>query len=225
MLQLATAGWGGFERTNDHVSARRSRAAIATMSMMTGASGSSSQPLAARHASLVRAIAIDQDRNSFAELFDHFAPRLKSFLLRQGANDGSAEDLAQEAMLAVWRKAALFDPTRASASTWIFTIARNLRIDAIRKQARPEFDPDDPAFVGDNGPAADEAMSTEEMGERVRSALAELPEEQAQVIRLSFYEDKPHSAIASQLSLPIGTVKSRLRLAMKRIRAVLGEEQ
>lgn len=225
MLQLATAGWDGLDQAQDDVTISRPHAVAFGISMTSNSSGTLAPSLSARHSALVQEIAASANRQAFAELFDHFAPRLKSFLMRQGTDGGAAEDLAQETMLAVWRKAKLFDPARASAGTWIFTIARNLRIDAIRKQARPEFDADDPAFVPDSDLAADDMMSAEEMGDRVRSALAELPTEQAEVIKLSFYEDKPHAAIATQLSLPLGTVKSRLRLAMKRIRAALGDDR
>lgn len=172
---------------------------------------------------LVEAVARRQDRQAFARLFQHYAPRVKSFLLRQGADDGQAEEVVQETMLAVWRKAALFDATKASASTWIFTIARNLRIDMIRKARRPEVIADDPAFVPDPEEAPDVAMQVDQMRVRVRAALKDLPDEQATVVQLSFFEDKPHGEIAKQLALPLGTVKSRLRLAMRRIRTALGE--
>lgn len=174
---------------------------------------------------LVLAVAQRQDKQAFAQLFGHYAPRVKSYLMRHGADDGQAEEIAQETMLSLWRKAGMFDPSKASAGTWIFTIARNLRIDAIRKSRRPEFDPDDPAFVPDREQAADDSMEAGEMRVRVRGALDSLPEEQAEVVKLSFFEDKPHGEIAKQLDLPLGTVKSRLRLAMRRIRTVLGEKE
>lgn len=172
---------------------------------------------------LVKAVALRQDRQAFSQLFQHYAPRVKSYLLRQGADDGQAEEVVQETMLAVWRKAGLFDAAKASAGTWIFTIARNLRIDLIRKARRPEFAADDPAFVPDAEEAPDASMQAGQRREKVRDALKDLPDEQATVVRLSFFEDKPHGEIAQQLSVPLGTVKSRLRLAMRRIRAVLGE--
>jgi RNA polymerase sigma factor (sigma-70 family) len=175
--------------------------------------------------SLVVAIAQRQDRQAFAQLFAHYAPRVKSYLLRHGADPGQAEEVVQETMLSLWRKAGMFDPSKASAGTWIFTIARNLRIDSIRKGRRPEFDPEDPAFVPDREMAADDSLEAGEMRARVREALNGLPEEQASVVHLSFFEDKPHGEIAKQLGLPLGTVKSRLRLAMRRIRTALGEKE
>jgi len=180
-------------------------------------------PEAAAMTGLLVAIARDRDKQAFAQLFAYYAPRVKAYLIRQGADDGTAEELAQEALLTAWRKADRFDPAKASAGTWIFTVARNLRIDALRKGKRPEFDPEDPAFVPDAAELPDEAIQADQMRVRIRDAMAELPEEQATVIRLSFFEDKPHGEIAAQLALPLGTVKSRLRLAMRRIKSSLGE--
>ena len=174
---------------------------------------------------LMLAVARDRDRGAFEALFTHFAPRIKGYLLRLGAGAGLADDLAQEAMLTIWRKAALFDPSRASASTWIFTIARNLRIDAIRREHHPDFDPNDPAFVPDEELAPDAKLVLEDDGDRLHAVLKDLPAEQAQVVQMSFFADKPHSQIAQELGLPLGTVKSRLRLAMARIRGAMGEKE
>ena len=171
----------------------------------------------------VVAVAQARDRKAFQDLFDHFAPRVKGYLMRLGAGNAVAEDLAQEALLAVWRKAALFDPAKASASTWIFTIARNLRIDAIRKERRPELDANDPALQPAGERAADDGLDWAQAEDRLRLALAELPREQAQIIELSFLAEKPHSIIANELGLPLGTVKSRIRLAMARLRLALGD--
>jgi RNA polymerase sigma factor (sigma-70 family) len=176
----------------------------------------------ARLNALVQAVAASRDRCAFEALFAHFAPRLKAYMLKLGAGAGLADDLAQEAMLMLWRKAALFDPSRASAATWIFTIARNLRIDAIRRERRPDFDPNDPAFVPDDAPSADSKMMRDDDEVKLRAAMRDLSPEQAQVVQMSFFADKPHSQIAAELGLPLGTVKSRLRLAMARIRVTMG---
>lgn len=197
-----------------------------TATSMTRAVGTESNAeLQPDFSSLVVAIAQYKDKKAFAQLFQHYAPRVKSYLLRQGADSGQAEEVVQETMLSLWRKAGMFDPRKASAGTWIFTIARNLRIDSIRKSRRPEFDPEDPAFVPDPYAAADDSLEAGQMRVRVREALNSLPEEQASVVQLSFFEDKPHGDIAKQLGLPLGTVKSRLRLAMRRIRTALGEKE
>ena len=173
---------------------------------------------------LLVSVAGMRDRQAFEALFLHFAPRIKAYLIKTGASGALAEDLAQEAMLTVWRKAVLFDPAKASAATWIFTIARNLRIDAIRRERHPQFDPDDPALQPDEEPRADAALTRQDDDARLRDAMVGLPVEQSEVLRLSFFADKPHSAIAAELGLPLGTVKSRLRLAMARIRLALGDD-
>lgn len=170
---------------------------------------------------LILAIARDADRQAFAALFRHFAPRLKSYLSRTGLPANAAEELAQETMLAVWRKASYFDPARAGAATWIFTIARNLRIDLLRRERhRSTLD------VDADGEPVDETsgetmLMTAEREARVRAALSALSEEQAAIVRLSFFQEKPHSAIAQELGIPLGTAKSRVRLALARLRVLL----
>src|SRR5450759_1592557 len=175
---------------------------------------------------LIRAIATDQDRAAFATLFEYFAPRIKSFLQRSGASEASAEELAQETMLAVWRKAALFDPESAGAAAWIFTIARNLRIDAHRRDSRGgviEHSDVEIEFQIDESPLPDSRLASAQSEERVRSALSQLSPDQVRVIKLSFFEEKAHADIAKILEIPLGTVKSRLRLAMGRLRNLLSE--
>ena len=173
---------------------------------------------------MVVAIAARRDRAAFASLFDHFAPRVKSYMMRLGATPEAAEELAQETMLIVWRRAEAFDPSKAAASTWVFAIARNLRIDVARRENRAPLR-EDPAFDIPSPPAPDNAYSATEDEARIGRAIATLPIEQARVITLSFFSDKPHSEIAAELDLPLGTVKSRLRLAMNRLRALLEESQ
>jgi RNA polymerase sigma-70 factor (ECF subfamily) len=163
------------------------------------------------------------DETAFAELFRFYAPRLKSYMRKLGAADDLAEELAQEAMAVVWRKAHLFEPEKASAGTWIFSIARNLRIDAFRRQKRPEIDLDDPALTPDHPISPEAELDCGQQARAVRTALASLPAEQATIVRLSFFEDKPHAEISNQLGIPLGTVKSRMRLAFQRFRKALGD--
>jgi RNA polymerase sigma-70 factor (ECF subfamily) len=169
-------------------------------------------------AGLIEKIAESQDRDAFAALFAHFAPRLKGYLLRLGASDGQAEEVLQEALLTVWRKAHLFDRKKAAASTWIFTIARNRRIDILRKKKFPEIDAEDPSLVPDAPRAPDEEVIEAHEGAAVRVALEKLPDEQRELVRLAFYNGWSNSKIAADTNLPLGTVKSRLRLAFSRLR-------
>ena len=174
---------------------------------------------------LIVSVAQHRDRAAFRELFDHFAPRLKAFVMRQGLDSQMAEEVTQEAMVRVWQKAQQFDPSKARASTWIFTIARNLRIDFLRKSYRPEPDPDDPAMVPDAEPSGFAHVAQAQEAERLRAAIAVLPDDQRIVLHLAFFEEKTHPEIAGQLGIPLGTVKSRIRLAFKRVRSELGEDQ
>ena len=193
----------------------KGRAPLRPVAAMSGASS-------AGFADMIGAIAARSDRAAFAALFDHFAPRVKSYMLRLGAEPQVAEELAQETLLTVWRKAAAFDRAKAAPSTWIFTIARNLRIDAARRGRKSE-PVEDPSDEPDATPTPDAALAATQTEDRIRTALTTLPPEQSEVVRLSFFSDKPHSEIAAELKLPLGTVKSRLRLAMARLRDLLGD--
>ena len=172
----------------------------------------------------IGAIAASHDRAAFAELFAFFAPRVKGYLQRTGTSEAEAEDLAQETMLAVWRKAGLYDPGNASAATWIFTIARNLRIDSLRRERRGgaiQVEEVEAEYEVDDAPLADARFLTAEAEARVRKALKTLPSDQLRVIEMSFFEERPHSEIARTLQIPLGTVKSRVRLAMRRLRGLV----
>ena len=174
---------------------------------------------------LLGKVAVSQDKEAFKELFAYFAPRIKGFFQGQGSSSDKADEVVQEAMVNVWRKSHLFDPTKAKASTWIFTVARNARIDLLRKENRPEPDFSDPSFLTDSEPQPDEIYERDNEAQRLQVVLAQLPEEQSKVLRLAFFEQKAHAEIAEELDLPLGTVKSRIRLAFKRLRKELGENE
>ncbi len=176
------------------------------------------------HVRDIAAVARFQDRAAFARLFAHFAPRVKAYLLRLGADQGQAEDLMQDAMLAVWRKAPGYDAKLASPSTWIFAIARNRRIDALRRDKRLRLDPDDPNLLPEQGALPDRMLDAARWERRLAAALDELPPEQAQMLRLAYYEDRSHGDIAQSLRVPLGTVKSRLRLAVAKLRTMFEPE-
>jgi RNA polymerase sigma-70 factor (ECF subfamily) len=180
---------------------------------------------------LIRAVADARDRSAFAVLFKHFAPRVKAYLMRAGTAGELAEELAQETMVTVWRKAAAFDPARAQVSTWVFTIARNLRVDALRRQhgaradgsggAESNPDADPLANAVHDAPSPDERLASARREAAVRQALRHLAPEQLQILWLSFYDDQSHARIASELKLPLGTVKSRIRLATSHLRRLM----
>lgn len=172
---------------------------------------------------LIEAIALRRDRDAFTQLFEFFAPRVKSLMIRSGSVPAQAEELAHDTLLAVWHKAHLFDPAGASASGWIYKIARNLRIDAIRRERRDALIVVDRSDVPEESAQPLNIVVSREEESRVRAAVALLSEEQQKVIALSFFEDRPHAEISRLLSLPLGTVKSRLRLATKRLRDVLDD--
>lgn len=182
-------------------------------------------PDAAQLVTWMKRLAADADREAFAALFDYFAPRIKAYMMRSGSDHISAEEFAQEAMLMVWRRAASFDATQASVATWVFTIARNKRIDAYRRNNRPELDPDDPLLLPAAEPMQDDKMEEDQTAEAIRSAMADLPAEQVRMLQMAFYEDKAHSEIAEETGLPLGTVKSRLRLAMGKMKNLLGDTE
>ena len=172
----------------------------------------------------LEAIAARQDRDAFAALFSHFASRVKAYLVRNHASEAQAEEIAQEALFTVWRKAQLYEPRSANVSTWIFTIARNLRIDAGRRERRGgalRVEEVEAEFEPEHAPLPDAQLAAAQADARVRVALRSLSSQQLKVIEMSFFEDKTHGEIARTLEIPLGTVKSRLRLAMNRLRGLL----
>jgi RNA polymerase sigma-70 factor (ECF subfamily) len=160
------------------------------------------------------------DKEAFATLFALYAPRVKGYLIRLGAGSAAAEDLAQDAMVSVWRRAGSYDRRKAKASTWVYVIARNSWIDRLRREkVEIAYRAQHPSGETSDDEAPDDAAVRKDDEGRIATALATLTEEQRQVVRLSFFEDRPHSEIAERLAVPLGTVKSRLRLALIKLRA------
>ena len=176
-------------------------------------------------ADLLKRVAECRDQQAFGELFSAYAPRVKSYMMRQGADAATAEELTQETLLTVWRKAALYSSEKGSAATWIFTIARNLRIDRLRREVVWQALPDEADEIAGDDQPADEAASAREREARVQTALAELPGDQRDIVNLAFIEGLSHSELAQRLGLPLGTVKSRMRLAYQKIRSALEDLQ
>jgi len=174
---------------------------------------------------LLQQVADSQDKQAFASLFRFYAPRLKSFLLKQGFSEIESEDLIQETMFNLWRKAGSFDATKAGVSTWVFTIARNCGIDRRRRTLRTAAAPvEEDTEQADPDPSAEERIIVREDEAAVRAALGRLPAEQAAVIQLSFFAENPQAEIARSLGIPLGTVKSRVRLALQRLRQIMEDK-
>ena len=163
-----------------------------------------------------------RDEEAFVALFRHFAPRVKGFLMRSGTDAATAEECAQEVMATVWRKAGLFDPARASVATWIFTIARNRQIDVLRRARRPE--PEDLPWGPEAEPDQAETLGLQQESEHLGEALASLPEKQRVLIEKAYFGELSHTEIAAQTGLPLGTIKSRIRLALDRLRRAMDQK-
>jgi RNA polymerase sigma-70 factor, ECF subfamily len=171
---------------------------------------------------LLTRIANDRSDDAFRKLFETYAPKIKAFMTRQGADPGTAEELTQDTLLMVWRKAALYSPEKGNPTTWIFTIARNLRIDRLRREFPwQEFTSAMAEAIPSDERAPDDKVSDHQRQVRVRDVLTTLPPEQREVVTLAFIEGLSHSEISTRLSLPLGTVKSRFRLAYHKVRVAL----
>ncbi|WP_425101614.1 sigma-70 family RNA polymerase sigma factor [Tropicibacter sp. S64] len=177
---------------------------------------------AAEHwVTLIARIRDDHDEAAFVALFEHFAPRVKGVLMRSGTDAATAEEIMQDVMTTIWRKAAQFDPARASVATWIFTIARNRRIDVLRKQRRPE--PEELAWGPEHEPDQADALGLQQESEHLGAAIAALPAKQRELIEKAYFGDLSHSEIADVTGLPLGTIKSRIRLALDRLRHAMSQ--
>lgn len=170
---------------------------------------------------LLASLSETRSKVDFSRLYEHFAPRVKAYIIRFGMPVAAAEELTQESMLAVWRKAHLYTRSKASASTWIFTLARNQCIDRLRREKAVEYELPEEEIDPDQRHYGEHAV----LEERMSGAISKLPEAQAQVLYLSYYEGKSHSEISEQLGIPLGSVKSRLRLAFSKLKAHWGEEE
>lgn len=195
---------------------------VSAVSDASRAMPTATQPGLDDSAELIEAVAKSRDRVAFAELFRRFAPRVKAFVMRSGADPDMAQEVAQETMVLVWRRAETFDRTRAGAATWIFTIARNKRIDLLRRATHAGFDPEDYVLFSTEAPeGADSAAIGRQVRDRIGDVMKQLTPDQIDVLRMAFFQDKSHSVIAREMKLPLGTVKSRIRLALSRLREAM----
>lgn len=166
--------------------------------------------------SRIRAIALHQDQKAFAEVFRHFAPKVKAFLMKSGVDENMAEECVQDVMATLWHKSHLYDPARASTVTWIFTIARNRKIDLIRRYTRPA--PEELSWAVTVEPDQADVIALRQDCARLTDALRDLPPKQRDVIERAYFGDLTHGEIAAKTGLSLGTIKSRLRLALEKLR-------
>lgn len=173
---------------------------------------------------LVGAVARERDRTAFAALFRHFAPKILHYCLKLGADRSTAEELVQDVMLTVWLKAGSFDPAQATVGTWVFTIARNRRIDRLRKEMRPAPDPADPAMTPQSHATPEESAQLVQSSRHLQEAIGSLAANQSEVLRRSYFLEQTHEEIAEDTEMPLGTVKTRLRLALGHLKRSLGDK-
>ena len=183
----------------------------------------SPERLAQMHRTLITRIAGNRDREAYRALFVHFGPRVKALMLKAGADHAQADDLVQDVMMTVWRKAELYTPERGAVSTWIYTIARNARIDRLRRNSSRAYEDLEGMELPSDDPSGEDVAFASQQAERVGQALAELPDEQKQIIELAYVHDMPQIEIAGTLAIPLGTVKSRMRLAYGKLKVKLEE--
>jgi RNA polymerase sigma factor (sigma-70 family) len=173
----------------------------------------------------LKQIAINQDKASFKKIFDYFGPRLKSFLMSSGAEESIAEEVIQETMAIIWTKADYYNPKLASPSTWIYTIARNKKIDILRKSRKAILENIDTAILPPVEPKLEEDVDHDQRFEIVNKYLNDLPKEQLDLLKMNFIEEKSHGEIAEITKIPLGTIKSRIRLAMEKIRDRIAKDK
>ena len=173
--------------------------------------------------SLLVRVAEKRDEAAFNDLYVHFAPLIKKFLMREGADAALAEDVAQQAMENIWRKAPMFQSDKGNASAWIYRIARNLRIDRFRRERVWQPLPENHNEQASPAPLADDVVLTSERQSAVQQALAALPSEQLEVVKLAYLGGMSQSEVAHKLAIPVGTVKSRMRLAYTKLAPLLAE--
>tara|TARA_B100000809_G_scaffold170506_1_gene167861 strand:- start:740 stop:1321 length:582 start_codon:yes stop_codon:yes gene_type:complete len=175
----------------------------------------------------LRAVAIERDQNAFKKLFEHYVPLLRSYsLAREPGSSLLADELAQEVMIKVWNKAASYNAEKANTNTWIFTLARNSRIDHLRRNGRFATNIDSSDLfdnIVDTSPSPFQAAQTHTVQKNIREGLDQLPREQAEVLSKVYLQGRSHQQASDELSLPLGTVKSRVRLALKKMQLLMGD--
>ncbi len=170
---------------------------------------------------LLKDIALKQDKLAFAKLFKYYAPRIKSYLAQNGTSLEEADELVQNTFITIWQKADQFNQDKSNASTWIFTIARNKKIDSFRKNKKEEVNIDDIFSLSDITQNIESNLNEKEQTTIIKNALSKLPSKQAEVIKMAYLQDKTHQNISDEKNISIGTVKSRIRLGLGKLKKYL----
>jgi len=165
---------------------------------------------------LIFKIAKSQDKASFDKIFKYFAPRIMGYLVSSGTNRAISEEITQEVLSVVWQKAYQFDQKVANVSTWIFTIARNKRIDRVRKNENPYYNLTDLI----DSLYSNSSAQNQEIEEGIDDILSELNEEEKKLLKMNFLEGKSHKMISKETKTPLGTIKSRIRSALHKMRGI-----
>ena len=173
----------------------------------------------------IKDIAETQDKMAFSNIFNYFAPRLKSFFVKLGCSEPQSEEIIQEVMISIWTKSRTYNSEKSSVSTWIYTIAKNKRIDKIRKEKKHYSTESDESLEIPVPSIQEDQVIATEISEKIKSCISVLPKEQAQLLKLSYFYEKTHSDIASELKIPLGTVKSRIRLALSKMKNLVELKQ
>jgi len=174
-------------------------------------------------AECMAAIAARGDRTAFAQLFRRYAPKVKAHLLARGAATGAADELTQEVMLIVWRKAALYDASRGSVAAWLYTISRNSLFHTTRGERRRQAEPATEIAFPEAAPppTSEQALLAAEQGRALSASLAQLPPEQREILEGAYWHGRTLQECAEERRLPLGTVKTRVRLALERLRGLM----
>jgi len=173
----------------------------------------------------IKDIAETQDRLAFSNIFNYFAPRLKSFFIKLGCSESQSEEIIQEVMISIWTKSKTYNSEKSSVSTWVYTIAKNKRIDKIRKEKKHYSSESDESLEIPIPSIQEDQVIATEISEKINNCISYLPKEQAELLKLSYFYEKTHSDIASELKIPLGTVKSRIRLALSKMKNLVELKQ